>query len=122
VFKKGAHSYPGHTGSDFDWPAKTIKADDHGVPGGENMIRYADGCVRYFSVFEAKRIQTFSDDFVIKGAWGEAMRQIGNAVPVKLAEVIGNQLSEILNEATISSRPFSRLEASLKNTAPQLPA
>jgi len=122
VFKKGARSYPGHTGSDFDWPAKTIKAGDHGVPGGENMIHYADGCVRYFSVFEAKRIQTFPDNFVIKGAWGEAMRQIGNAVPVKLAEVIGNQLSEILNEATISSRPFSRLEASLKNTAPQLPA
>lgn len=98
LFKDGARSYPGHTGSDFDWPAKTIKAGAHGVPGGENMIRYADGSVRYLSVFEAKRIQTFPDSFKIQGAWGEAMRQIGNAVPVALAEVLGNQLAKTLKE------------------------
>jgi len=40
-------------------------------------------------VYEAKRIQTFPDSFVIKRAWGEAMRQIGNAVPVLLGETIG---------------------------------
>lgn len=62
------------------------------------MIRYANGSVRYFTVFEAKRIQTFPDDFKIKGAWGEAMRQIGNAVPVLLAEVFGQKLAKILNE------------------------
>jgi DNA (cytosine-5)-methyltransferase 1 len=97
LFKDGARSYPGHTGSDFDWPSKAIKAGAHGVPGGENMIRYADGSVRYLTVFEAKRIQTFPDDFKIKGAWGEAMRQIGNAVPVLLAEVFGHQLAKILS-------------------------
>lgn len=88
----GARSYPGHTGSDLDWPAKTIKAGGHGVPGGENMIRFPDGTLRYFSVLEAKRIQTFPDDYAICGAWGEAMRQIGNAVPVRLAAVIGQSL------------------------------
>jgi DNA (cytosine-5)-methyltransferase 1 len=98
LLKDGARSYPGHTGSDFDWPSKTIKAGAHGVPGGENMIRYANGSVRYLTVFEAKRIQTFPDDFKIKGAWGEAMRQIGNAVPVLLAEVFGQKLAKILNE------------------------
>ena len=56
------------------------------------MIRYPDGSVRYFTVCEAKRIQTFPDNFVIKGAWGEAMRQIGNAVPVLLGETIGCEL------------------------------
>jgi DNA (cytosine-5)-methyltransferase 1 len=96
VFRDGARIYPGHTGSDFDWPSKTIKAGGHGVPGGENMIRFNDGSVRYFTTFEAKRIQTFPDDFVIKGAWGEAMRQIGNAVPVMLAEKIGRQLARNL--------------------------
>jgi len=119
-FKKGARSYPGHTGSDFDWISKTIKAGAHGVPGGENMIRYADGCVRYFSVFEAKRMQTFPDDFVIKGAWGEAMRQIGNAVPVMLAEIIGNKLHETLNQETIPSRPFVGLESSPEKLVPEL--
>ncbi len=94
VFRDGARTYPGHTGSDFDWPSKTIKAGSHGVPGGENMIRFNDGSVRYLTTFEAKRIQTFPDDFVIKGAWGEAMRQIGNAVPVLLARKIGNELAK----------------------------
>lgn len=94
IFRDGARTYPGHTGSDFDWPSKTIKAGGHGVPGGENMIRFNDGSVRYFTTFEAKRIQTFPDDFVIKGAWGEAMRQIGNAVPVMLAEKIGYELAK----------------------------
>ena len=61
-----------------------MKAGGHGVPGGENMIRYHDGSVRYFTVFEGKRIQTFPDDYQITGAWTEAMRQIGNAVPVLL--------------------------------------
>jgi DNA (cytosine-5)-methyltransferase 1 len=92
VFRGGARSYPGHTGSDLDWPAKTIKAGGHGVPGGENMMRFRDGEVRYFTVYEAKLIQTFPKDFVILGAWGEALRQIGNAVPVLLAEKIGGAL------------------------------
>ncbi len=94
--RDGARSYPGHTGSDYDWPAKTIKAGAHGVPGGENMIRYEDGNVRYFTVHEAKLIQTFPAEFIVKGAWGEAMRQIGNAVPVRLAEILGSRLSEVL--------------------------
>jgi DNA (cytosine-5)-methyltransferase 1 len=99
TFRPGARSYPGHTGSELDWPAKTIKAGDHGVPGGENMIRFEDGTVRYFTVFEAKRLQSFPDDFVIHGAWGEAMRQLGNAVPVRLATIIGQQLSRVLQGA-----------------------
>ena len=104
VFKDGARTYPGHTGSDFDWPAKTIKAGGHGVPGGENMIRFCDGSVRYLTTFEAKRLQTFPDAFVIKGAWGEAMRQIGNAVPVLLAEKIGKQLAMEIERVAQRSR------------------
>ncbi len=97
IFRPGARIYPGHTGSILDLPAKTIKAGDHGVPGGENMIRFSDGEVRYLTVFEAKRLQTFPDDFVIEGGWGESMRQIGNAVPVLLAEIMGHQLIKTLN-------------------------
>lgn len=97
VFRDGARTYPGHTGSDIDQPAKTLKAGGHGVPGGENMIRYEDGSVRYFTVYEAKLLQTFPENFAIVGAWGEAMRQIGNAVPVKLAELLGRQLIALLS-------------------------
>ena len=91
-FRGGARIYPGHTGSFIDDPSKTIKAGDHGVPGGENMIRFQNGKVRYFTLLEAKRIQTFSDDYQIYGSWTEGMRQLGNAVPVKLGYVLGNSL------------------------------
>jgi DNA (cytosine-5)-methyltransferase 1 len=97
LFHDGARIYPGHTGSILDAPAKTIKAGDHGVPGGENMIRFPDGNVRYLTILEAKRLQTFPDDFVIKGAWGEAMRQIGNAVPIQVANIMGHELLKTLN-------------------------
>lgn len=88
-FQPGARSYPGHTGSPLDEPAKTLKAGVHGVPGGENMLARPDGSVRYFSIRESARLQTFSDDFRFHGAWSEVMRQLGNAVPVRLAETIG---------------------------------
>lgn len=93
VFIPGARSYPGHTGSPLDEPSKTLKAGGHGVPGGENMIAMPDGTVRYFTVREAARIQTFPDDYVFHGAWGEVMRQLGNAVPVKLAEVVARDVA-----------------------------
>jgi len=88
----GARSYPGHTGSDIDQPSKTLKAGDHGVPGGENMIRFTDGSIRYLTILEAKRMQTFPDDYPILGSWTEAMRQLGNAVPVKLGQSIAETL------------------------------
>ena len=96
VFVDGARTYPGHTGSDVSKPSKTIKAGAHGVPGGENMLRFKNGDVRYMTVHEAKLIQSFPDDFKIAGGWGEAMRQIGNAVPVRMAEVVGKHLRELL--------------------------
>lgn len=96
VFKDGAKSYPGHTGSPIDEPSKTLKAGDHGVPGGENMLRYNDDSIRYFTVREAARIQTFPDDYHIAGAWSECMRQIGNAVPVTLAEAVAQSVYQAL--------------------------
>jgi len=96
TLRKGARSYPGHTGSYIDLPSKALKAGDHGVPGGENMIRYQDGRIRYYTAFEAKRIQTFPSSYRILGSWTEAMRQIGNAVPVKLGQKIANSLVEAI--------------------------
>lgn len=93
-YQAGARQYPGHTGSPLDLPAKTLKAGDHGVPGGENMMVKDSGEVRYFTIRESARLQTFPDTYQFDGAWSEAMRQLGNAVPVNLAQVVGASVAE----------------------------
>ncbi len=88
----GARIYRGHSGSLLDWPSKTIKAGVHGVPGGENVVLLDDGTHRYFTLRETARLQGFPDEFVFYGARIHITRQIGNAVPVDLAEAIGRWL------------------------------
>lgn len=97
--QSGARPYPGHTGSPLDLPAKTLKAGDHGVPGGENMMVKDNGSVRYFSVREAARLQTFPDGYIFHGTWSETMRQLGNAVPVGLAHIVASSVAEKLVES-----------------------
>ncbi len=96
ILQPGAKPYAGHTGSPLDEPAKTLKAGDHGVPGGENMIAFPSGDVRYFTVREAAAIQTFPATFVFNRSWSENMRQIGNAVPVQLAKTLAASIAETL--------------------------
>jgi DNA (cytosine-5)-methyltransferase 1 len=97
-FQPGARKYPGHTGSELDSPAKTLKAGDHGVPGGENMLAFPDSSVRYFTVRESARLQTFPDWYLFPSSWTESMRQIGNAVPVMLATAVGATVATTLLE------------------------
>lgn len=98
-FQPGAKAYPGHTGSPLDLPAKALKAGDHGVPGGENMLAYLNGDVRYFTIRESARIQTFPDEYVFSGSWTESMRQLGNAVPVRLAQTVAASIFKHLKPA-----------------------
>jgi DNA (cytosine-5)-methyltransferase 1 len=91
-YRDGAKTYTGHSGSVLDEPSKTIKAGAHGVPGGENTVLLDDGSLRYYTVRESARIQTFPDNYMFLGSWSESMRQIGNAVPVKLANIIGESV------------------------------
>jgi DNA (cytosine-5)-methyltransferase 1 len=100
----GAKSYAGHTGSPYDEPAKALKAGDHGVPGGENTLRYDDGSVRYFTVRECARIQTFPDEWTFQGSWTESMRQLGNAVPVQMCEVVARELRRVLSSGAKAKR------------------
>jgi DNA (cytosine-5)-methyltransferase 1 len=70
VFQRGARSYLGHTGS-----------------------------LRYFTVRESARLQNFPDEFKFHGSWSEAMRQVGNAVPVDLATIVGASVKNALARA-----------------------
>lgn len=92
----GARSYPKHSGSPFDWPAKTIKAGVHGVSGGEAMIRYDDGSLRYFTVRESARMQGFPDQYEFPVARSRSMGAIGNAVAVPVAERLTRQLARLI--------------------------
>ena len=66
------------------------------MPGGENMLARYDGKIRYFTVRESARLQTFPDDYVFHGSWTETMRQLGNAVPVLLGRVIATGVGQSL--------------------------
>lgn len=105
ILQPGARAYPGHTGSPLDEPAKTLKAGDHGVPGGENMLRHPSGEVRYFSVRESCRLQTFPDEYIFEGSWTENMRQLGNAVPVALGEIVLRSVGTALLRYDLESKP-----------------
>jgi DNA (cytosine-5)-methyltransferase 1 len=52
---------------------------------------------RILRIEEVKRLQSFPDEFWISGTVEQQWRQIGNAVPPRLAEVLGRQLSKHLS-------------------------
>jgi len=52
---------------------------------------------RPFTIREYARIQTFPDNWFFCGSKSSQYKQIGNAVPVKLGEVIGKQIIKALN-------------------------
>lgn len=101
----GARMYTGHTPNVLDRPAKTVKAGVHGVPGGESVmqldnvsfINFGGGTgYRYMTVRETARVMTFPDHWQLAGPRGERMRQLGNAVPVKLGQAFAEAVGEAL--------------------------
>jgi len=55
---------------------------------------------RPFTIREYARIQTFPDNWEFIGSVSSQYKQIGNAVPVKLAEEVGKQIIEALSNET----------------------
>ena len=56
---------------------------------------------RGLSPREAARIQTFPDDYFFQGSQNLWYAQIGNAVPVRLAEVIGNSIMYFMKGSAV---------------------
>ena len=61
---------------------------------------------RRLSVRELCRLQTFPEDVNIVGGRGSAQKQLGNAVPSLLAEVMGRAIrAQLLDNPVVESRP-----------------
>ena len=64
------------------------------------MLRHRNGAVRYFTKREAARLQSFPDEWEFAGTRSRVTRQIGNAVPVRLAEALAGSVRLALNGAS----------------------
>jgi DNA (cytosine-5)-methyltransferase 1 len=73
-------------------PSKTIMA--HLAKDGYSHIHYRQP--RMLSVREAARLQSFPDRFIFRGSMTSAFRQIGNAVPPRMAQALASQILKLL--------------------------
>lgn len=62
-----------------------------------------DGKTRRFSWKEAAAIQTFPKDLYFHGDLRSKYKQIGNAVPVKLAETVANEIKKTLEKVNVKA-------------------
>lgn len=83
---------------DRNAPCRTIKAQPGKFTGPFHWKN------RHFTTAELKRLQTFPDDYELRGSRGIVLEQIGNSVPPALAAVIATavreQLLDVVEEQT----------------------
>jgi len=79
-------------------PSMTIRGVDRplpkGYPGHPNDSIKLNSNIRSLTVKERSLIQTFPEEFLFEGSKTNMNQIIGNAVPVKLAEYVANNLME----------------------------
>ena len=85
----------------WDEPSLTLTCS----PAQKQTERCHPDETRPFKVREYARIQTFPDDWEFKGSLGQQYKQIGNAVPVNLAQEVGFSIVKFLNEYYSLSKP-----------------
>ncbi len=91
-------TYVGHTDvygrMKWDAPAPTLTGRCNSISNGRYGHPVQD---RAISLREAAALQTFPDRYVFYGLSQHIARQIGNAVPVRLAEELGKHIIGLLN-------------------------
>jgi DNA (cytosine-5)-methyltransferase 1 len=98
IYMKGSfHLSGGKTGMarriSWDEPCLTLTC----APAQKQTERCHPEETRPFTVREYARIQTFTDDWEFAGTLTSQYAQIGNAVPVNLAEAVGKAIIKTLN-------------------------
>ncbi|MEQ2846467.1 DNA cytosine methyltransferase [Bilophila wadsworthia] len=92
-YKVEYRNFTGHRQTDPNKPCPTILARGNGK-GGVCAIPHYNG-KRRLTIRESATIQTFPEYFYFCGTMNSCYRQIGNAVPVKFAKLLGDELKRI---------------------------
>lgn len=92
AYKVEFRNFTGHRPTDAHKPSPTILARGNGK-GGVCAIPHYNG-KRRLTIRESAAIQTFPDDFEFIGAMNSCYRQIGNAVPVHFAYLLGKEFAK----------------------------
>ena len=79
----------------MDKPSYTIPAR-YWKDGYDALVKYSDTEIRRLTILELKRIQSFSDDFIICGNKKDQIMQIGNAVASRFSYHLGKHIINIL--------------------------
>lgn len=77
----------------WDEPCSTISTNFSMISGCRNVHPTS---TRSLTIREAARVQSFPDEFVFAGKWGDIRKAIGNAVPPLLAAAIAKSILEQL--------------------------
>jgi len=96
TYKVEYRNFTGHRKTDPDKPSPTILARGNGK-GGVCAIPHYNG-KRRLTIRESATIQTFPETFEFIGQMNSCYRQIGNAVPVKFAHMLGEELRRLERE------------------------
>lgn len=84
----------------WDKPCPTVLT----TPGANVAERCHPKEDRPLTIRETARVQSFPDDWEIKGPIGSAYKQLGNAVPVQLAKMIGLSIISFLDRLQPAKR------------------
>lgn len=92
----------------WDEPCLTLTTS----PSQKQTERCHPDETRPFTIREYARIQTFPDNWEFMGSVSSQYKQIGNAVPSKLAEEVGKKIIEALNNSNLKMQTEKTLQVS----------
>jgi len=106
AYKSGGGKVGFYRRLSWDKPSPTVTTSPH--------QKATDMChpeeLRPLSIRECARIQTFPDDWIFHGSISSKYRQIGNAVPVVFAQIIGEHLqNQMQGKSTIHKDFFEQM-------------
>ena len=95
----------------FDKPSNTLTTGCTSLTQGRFAHPTSD---RSITLREAARLQTFPDSYRFYGSYGQIATQIGNAVPVRLAEVFAHYFRQLVEQQICQASDGSSQQTAVK--------